>query len=470
MVGKRRPQQISFDTVMVKTPPTRPARLLQAISQQIDFEPLRKQVEPYFASAGRPSIDPVIMIKMMLLGYLFGVPSDRQLVEECADRLSFREFLGYLSDESLPVHASFTHWRQRLGPEFFRDFLHEIVRQCQGQGLKLSTARTVDATRVKAQASRQGPLVEVPKGESLETYLDQYFSQDPPPPSPRQADTIAVNVHDPDTRLQRREGEKSQFQYNASFAVDAETGVVTDATATVFEQPQTAVEHLQHDPAVVEELAADARYDDAKTLAEAQALGVTCYVAPGGGGGRTGELSKEHFVYDAAQDLYTCPAGHVLRHSRYHVKRRAHFYVARQSDCQSCPLKAQCTRAKRRSVSRLQQQEARDQTVREGPRYRYLQQRRNVNEHIHMLGKRDHGLGRARSLGLAAMRIQAALTGAAINLKKLAGAFGPLRSALGRLRAVQRALWPLIKRNRRPCPPQQHQTISTYQANPARAC
>lgn len=423
MVGKRKPQQVSFDTPVVKTPPTRQARLLQTISQRIDFEPLRQQVQPYFASGGRPSIDPVIMIKMMLLGYLFDVPSDRQLVEECADRLSFREFLGYLSDEPLPVHASFTHWRQRLGPDFFRDFLHEIVRQCQGQGLKLSTARTVDATRLKAQASRQGPIVEVPKDESVQKYLDEYFSQDPPPA--REAETIAVNTHDPDARLQRREGEKAQFEYHASFSVDAETGVITDATATVFEQPQTAVEHLRHDPAQVEELAADARYDDAKTLAAAQALGVTCYVAPGGGGGRSGELSKDHFAYDGAQDLYTCPAGKILRHSRYHAKRRAHFYVARQSDCQSCPLKGQCTTAKRRSVSRLELQAARDKTVREGPRYRYLQQRRNINEHIHMLGKRDHGLARARSLGLAALRVQAALTAVAIDLRKLASFLGP---------------------------------------------
>jgi transposase len=467
MIGKRGPQQVCFDTPVVPTPATRQARLLQTISGLIDFEPLRKQVEPYFASGGRPSIDPVVMIKMMLLGYLFGVPSDRQLVEECADRLSFREFLGYLCDESLPVHASFTHWRQRLGPEFFRDFLHEIVRQCQGQGLKLSSARTVDATRVKAQASRQGPLLEVPKDVSVQAYLDAYFSQDPPPP-PAQAETIAVNAHDPDTRLQRREGEKAEFRYNASFAVDAESGLVTDATATVFEQPQTAVEHLQNDPAAVAELAADARYDDAKTLAQAQALGVTCYVAPGGGGGRTGELSKEHFVYDAAQDLYTCPAGKILRHSRYHVTRRAHFYVARQSDCQSCPLKAQCTSAKRRSVSRLDQQEARDQTVREGPRYRHLQRRRNINEHIHMLGKRDHGLARARSLGLAAMRIQAALTGMAINLKKLARSLGDLLSPP--LRQQARRWLRRLQENKKPnqSPPLQNQANSKYQTQQAR--
>ena len=418
MIGRRRPQQISFDTPVVKTPPTRQARLLQRLAELIDFEPLRQRVEPHFASGGRPSIDPVVMIKMMLLGYLFDVPSDRQLVEECADRLSFREFLGYLCDEPLPVHASFTHWRQRLGSEFFREFLHDIVRQCQAQGLKLSGARTVDATRVKAQASRQGPLVEVPREVPVHEYLERYFSQDPPPPAPRDSDTIAVNLHDPDARLQRREGEKAQFQYHASFAVDADSGLVTDATATVFEQPKTAVDHLRNDPAPVTELAADARYDDAQTLAEAQALGVTCYVSPGSRS-RAGELGKEHFEYHAAEDHYVCPAGKILRHSRYHAQRRAHFYVARQSDCQNCPLKPQCTSAKRRSVSRLELQEARDRTVREGPRYQHLQQRRNINEHINMLGKRDHGLRRARSRGLCAMQIQAALTAVAIDLKKL---------------------------------------------------
>ena len=433
MVGKRKPQQVSFDTPVIAAPATRARELLRAINELVDFEFVRELAAPYFAQGGRPSVDPVVMIRMMLIGYLFGIESDRRLVDECADRLSFREFLGYLTDEPLPVHASFTHWRQRLGPEFFREVLHEIVRQCQGRGMKLSLARCVDGTRVKAQASRGGPVVEVPRDANVQEYLEEYFAHDPPPEpdgppepdddargddGPGAVDTVPINTHDPDARLNKRKGEPARFEYNASLASDPETGLVTDTDANPREQAATSIEHIDHEPGAVNEFAGDALYDHADTLAALQERGVTCYV-PEPARPSEALMGKDQFRYDPERDVYICPAGKTLKCSRYHKQRRAHFYTARVSDCKRCPLKSRCTTADRRSVSRLVNEPARAATVRAGPRFEHLQRRRWVNEHLNMLGKRDHGLSRARGLGLAAMRIQVALTGAAIDLKKL---------------------------------------------------
>lgn len=419
MVGYRKPQQIAFDTLVVATPATRARELLRAINDLVDFEFVREMVEPYFARGGRPSVDPVLMLKMMLLGYLFDIESDRRLVDECADRLSFREFLGCLTDEPMPVHATFTHWRERLGPEFFRQVLHEIVRQCQQHGMKLSGARCVDGTRIKAQASRGGPKVEVPKDVDVDEYLDEYFACDiPPEQPPPDTETIAINTHDPDARLNARKGERAEFRYDGSICSDPESGLVTDATAKPREEACTALDHICHDPGQVNEFAGDRLYDDSTTLAALQERGVTCYVPepadPTGAG-----LSKKRFTYDPDRDLYICPARKLLKWSRYREERRAHFYTAKVSDCKGCPLKSECTTAQRRSVSRLELQYARDATVRAGPRYEYLQRRRTISEHLNLLGKRDHALSRARGLGLAAVRIQVTLVGAAINLKKL---------------------------------------------------
>lgn len=434
MVGKRKPQQVSFDSPVITAPHTRASELLRAINELIDLGFVRAMAEPYFAASGRPSIDPVVMLKMMLVGYLFGIESDRRLVDECADRLSFREFLGYLSDEPLPVHASFTHWRQRLGPEFFREVLHEIVRQCQGHGMKLSGARCVDGTRVKAQASRGGPVIEVPRDADVAQYLEEYFAHDPPPEppepdddgtdaadhdaGPEAVDSLPINTHDPEARLQGRPGERAEFEYTASIASDPESSLVTDATAHAREQAATALDHIDHDPGSVTEFAGDTLYDHADTLAALQQRGVTCYV-PEPARPRNAPLGKEQFRYDPVRDVYICPAGKLLKWSRYHKQRRANFYTAKVSDCKHCPLKSQCTTADRRSVSRLVNEPARAATVRAGPRFEHLQRRRWVNEHLNMVAKRDHALSRARGLGLAAMRIQVALVGAAIDLKKL---------------------------------------------------
>jgi transposase len=418
MLGERQPDpQLGFLLPPVLLPSAK-RDLLQAINRLVDWRVFRELARPYFAATGRPSIDPVVMVKMMLVGYLFGLDSDRRLVEECADSRAIEEFLGYRPGEPLPVHASFTHWRQRLGPDFFRAALHEVVAQAQALGMPLSTSRSVDGTSVKAQAGKQGPTLERPVGADPVEFVAHYFAGEAAPAAPQQEPTVPVNLHDPEARLQRKKSETAEFRYCASVSVCTETGLICDATATPREQAATAVAHVQHDPVGVTEIALDRLYDDGEALGALQEEQVTCYV-PRTNHDRAGQLSKDQFTYHADADEYECPEGQQLRHSRYDPKRKQHFYTARQAVCRHCPRKAQCTPAQRRVISRADSEPARAAAVRRGARYDELQARRRVNEHVHLLGKRDHGLRRARGLGLDAMRIQVCLTALTIDLKKL---------------------------------------------------
>jgi len=469
MVGKQPPTQFGFDNLAPQAPETRFSTLLRQINELLDFEPVRRMAAPYFAQLGRPSLDPILMFKMMLVAFLWDIASDRRLVEECADRASVREFLGLGWGDKLPVHASFTHWRQRLGAAFFRDALHEIVRQAEAHGMALSAARTVDATTVKAQAHKRGPVVTVPAGDDVERFLEECFEQDlgeaaqagdgavlgsvpaggtgadddkgavPSADAPEDGSggndrAILINTHDPDARLQRKTNEVAQFRYNVSFWTDVATGLIVDAIATGFERAGTALAHLWHDPWRVSELAADTLYDSGQVLAALQGMGVTCYVpaprAPAGA-----KLDRSEFVYDPARNVYICPQGALLKQTRHDQQRGQRFYTARVSDCERCPRKAQCTEAKRRSISRQDTEPARAATVRSGLRYRQLQRQRRIDEHLHMLAKRDHGLSRARALGLEAMCIQASMTAMAIDLKRLVRFTGAVVPARGAQRA-----------------------------------
>ena len=440
--------------LFVRTPevPQTPARsLLRRIDELVDLDFVRELSAFRFAKGGRPSLDPVVMVKMMLVGCLFGIESDRRLVEECADRLSFREFIGYSLSESLPVHSSFTHWRQRLGSAFFREVLHEIARQCVALGIELSRARTVDATSVKAQADLNGRLIEVPAGEEIDEFVDGYFAGEGPVIGGVGKGVKAISVHDPEARLQKKPGEVRAFRYQASFSADADTGIITDATATPTERPETAVDHVKHDPGEVRELAADSRYDSSDTLAALQARGVTPYV-PKTKRDKPGQISRDAFTYDEASNSYTCPAGKRLEEYRYEEPRGIHSYAPKHSDCRDCPLKDRCTKAKRRKVTRTHNQAARESTVRKGWRYRQLSRRRKVNEHLNLLAKRDHGMRRARGLGLDSVRIQAALVATAIDLKKLVrllGRCGPVALAARLHRALATAIG-RIEPQRRP--------------------
>jgi transposase len=460
MTGQHDPPRRMFTMLPEEIPLTAKRELLQQVAGLIDWRPLREQVRPYFAKKGRPSIDPVVMVKMMLAGYLFGIPSDRRLVEECSDSFALREFLGYELDEKLPTHATFTHWRQRLGAAFFRGLLHDVIRQLAALGLEFSPARSIDATSVKAQASKQGPVVERPSEVAVEQFVADYFAGDPPPPEaddppPPQAEaptaaqgepapTTPLNLHDPQARLQRKRGERAEFRYHASFSADVATGLITDAVATPLEQAETAVEHVTHDPLGVTEVVADGKYDHGATLAALQAQGVTTYV-PKTSHDKPGQLSKDEFTYQPATDSYLCPQGHLLQHSRFDPQKQLHFYTARSSACGHCPRRAGCTSAKRRVVTRTETEGAREQAVRAGPRYQALQRARRVNEHLHMLGKRDHNLRRARARGLEAMGIQVALTALAINLKKairLGYGGSPVHFVLHAVRHFVRRAWP----------------------------
>ena len=135
-------------------------------------------------------------------------------------------------------------------------------------------------------------------------------------------------------------------------------------------------------------------------------------------GARYERRPKDQFTYQRERDSYVCPQGRLLQHSRYYAEKQLHFYTARASDCRRCPRKTECTRAQRRVVSHTASEGAREATVREGPRYREVQRARRINEHLPRLGKRDHNLSRARSRGLEARGIQAALTALALDLKK----------------------------------------------------
>ena len=129
MPGKQQPRQLELGAPPVPDP--RIFRLWGRVTELIDLEFVRGQTRPCFAADGRPALNPVLMVKRRLVGYLFGLTSDRERVDRCADRLAFRDFLHLGAPEPVPSQASFTYWRQRRGAAGVRQFPPQIVRPCR---------------------------------------------------------------------------------------------------------------------------------------------------------------------------------------------------------------------------------------------------------------------------------------------------------------------------------------------------
>jgi len=189
---------------------------------------VRDLARGFYSDRGAPSVDPVVVFKMSLLGYFYGISSERRLAEECRYNLAFKWFLGYDIDEMTPDHSIFSKARARFGMGAFEQFFAEIVRKCRDKGLMDGDRVFLDATLVKANASRKSI---VKRGQYLELkqtpreYLDALWRENPveedDPPDPKgqggdgspgggsrkvKTNEAVVSRTDPDTSLVARRG------------------------------------------------------------------------------------------------------------------------------------------------------------------------------------------------------------------------------------------------------------------------
>ena len=104
--------------------------LLRRINEAVDFSFIYPMVKDYYSHTGAPSIDPVVVFKLSLSGYLYNVSSERRLLEEASLNMAYLWFIGYEIDEALPDHSILTKTRIRFGVDVYREFFHQIVRVC----------------------------------------------------------------------------------------------------------------------------------------------------------------------------------------------------------------------------------------------------------------------------------------------------------------------------------------------------
>jgi IS5 family transposase len=444
MLGKKKQRQENLFSPLCSHVSDRQA-LLRTINSLIDFTPFRVKAAPYFGDTGRPSIDPIVMIKMMFLGYLFDIRSDRKLVDECADRISHREFISYGPDENIPTHANFTRWRQLLGPQTFKEFLYEILSQCEKGGMKLGNCRLFDSTRVQARAATaSNAKVELELESQPDEYLDAFIWQtdhDEPTEDSRYGEKLVVSTNDPEARLLRHSNEPSRFVHKVHAEVDSKTGLVVDIAVSHKTEHEMMIEFLKKESRPVECVGADKGYSTADCYKDLLSMGITPFIPVfdhANDKGKKYHLSD--FIYQPETDSYICPAGKELRYA-YITRRNQTAYIAAESDCQSCPLRDKClNKGKRRTLTVSEDRWLIEMMKQQNrlPKYiRVMQRRKTVMEGTWAHAKEWLGMSRARGVGRASMEIQASLVAVTINVKKLLGHLGDTqKSASGTLFAL----------------------------------
>ena len=418
--------------------------LLRRIDAYIEFEFIRDKVRHlYCIDNGRPATDPVVLFKLLFIGYLYGIRSERQLVKEVQVNVAYRWFLGFSLTDKIPDASTISQNRRRrfAGTSIYQEIFDAIVEQAQSAGLVSGRVLYTDSTHLKASANKNKfdvQEVEVKPQDYLQA-LDQAIDEDrelhgkPPlkakPETPK-SKAIKVSRTDKDSGYMVRDGKPKGFFYLDHRTVDGSHNIITDSYATPANvhdsRPYLARLDRQRERfgLEVEAVGLDAGYMSAaicQGLEERELYGVIGYRRPNH---KPGYFHKHEYRYDAETDAYICPGEQRIT---YNITNRIGYreYKSDPKVCKRCPLLMQCTRSANqiKVITRHVWQDSKeriDAHRKTDVGQKLYARRKETVERSFADAKQLHGHRYARLRGLDKVKEQCLLAAACQNMKKIA--------------------------------------------------
>lgn len=435
--------QISLDQLV---PSEHPVRQLAAV---LDFSWVRSATAKYYSHTGKPSIDPLVIAKMLLLGYLYNIPSERQLIRDLQVNLAYRWYLGYDLQESIPDHSVLSKARQRLGLAFFEQLFDYILQCCRQAGLVKGENVLLDSTVVQADASldsvtslryKPADYWQQLENTSAPKEASEQETQKPSPssighkrPRPQRTCDQKYSRTDPEASLYRRPGKEPKLAYKTHFLADEHQGIVTAVATSAASVDDTAkvpelIEQHQRRCGRPQRVVGDRLYGSQDCLGYLQDRGIQTVIRQRKGGNKHGGFDKSEFHYDAQADVYRCPGGQTLRRRRTQKQNGKAFYSCVREVCRACKLRSACVSSASpkavRQVTRFDTPYVEQAALACGSSLgkRLLKKRQTCIEGLFGQAKTWHGLKRARWRGLWKMQLQSLLTAMVLNVKKLLSA------------------------------------------------
>ena len=414
---------------------------LRRLDSLMDFSFIYKRVENLYSHRGRPSIDPVVIVKMLLLGYLYGIDSERCLEQEVHVNIAYRWFLGIDLDEPVPDHSTFSQLRRRKfsGAVLFEELFDEVVWKCIEYGLIDGKLLLTDSTHVRANARNdvvERVVVESEPSAYLQR-LNEQAAKDGVYPKHRKEKKkiykeLVKSPSDPDAGFMKRTGKPLGFYYLSHQTCDAGYGLITD----VYTTPGNVLDSTVHSERIKrqivtfgfrpEAVCADAAYDSSEIHKDMLDMGIRTYIPkrnlpkPA-----SGVFSEADFIYDRESDTLTCPNACRLIFSNYRDRLGQKRYKASAVECSACPLRSRCISgdAKYRMVERAYFKWASEEQHMKNDGtpgyYEALRLRKTYCEGNFSHQKTEHNLRRLRKRGLGKAHEHCLLSATALNLKRM---------------------------------------------------
>ena len=415
---------------------------LRRVLALVDFGFVRPAVAGAYGTNGHVSLDPVVLVKLMLLLFSENVRSERELMRRLPERLDWLWFLGFGLEDEVPHHSVLSKARARWGAQLFEELFVRTVRHCVEAGLVDGTKVHVDGSLIDADASRDS--VVKADADTIARIRAAYGAQErkldeAKPPSARcDTNLHLVSTTDPDAPCVSKgpQSGTARPRYKHHRMVDDRRGVITAVATTPgdvaeLEQVNPLVDQHEHNTGrTVSALVADRGYGTVGTYCDLVERGVRPHMTPMQPPGHKsdGLYTKEQFRYDDTANEYVCPAGQRLKPRRFHLKRRMVDYVADKKACAQCPLRAECTRSKSgRSVARHDREEQWEiglAFARLAEAQADRRRRRHLMEGSFAQAANLHHFKRARWRRLARQQVQDWIIAAVQNIKLLCGGIG----------------------------------------------
>lgn len=426
--------------------------LLRGVDRFLDLRELRQHLAGHYSNTGRPSIDPELMIRMLVIGYCFGIRSERRLCEEVHLNLAYRWFCRLGLEDKIPDHSTFSknrHGRFREN-DTFRHVFESVLRRCMTEGLVEGEGFAIDASVIRADANRARG---VPGAEAMEwksgngstravrEYIAALEAANPTETPPK-----LVSLTDPGARYTAAPGGPAFYAYSTNYLVDLKAGIIVDVEAT----PALRTDEVNSTRTMIDRV--EERFDMKPT----RLVGDTAYGAAAILGWMVDEkaiephvpvwdrrqrqddtLSSTEFQWDEQADEYRCPQGQPLRSEwRIFKKPRSHItrddtilYHATKSDCVACPIKARCCpNTPVRKIARSVHESARDvaRAIAKTDEYKQSRKDRKKVEMLFAHLKRILKLDRLRLRGLSGAKDEFLMAATVQNLRRMAKWLAPI--------------------------------------------
>ena len=414
--------------------------LLRQIDPFLDLSDLRDYLASYYSPIGRPSVDPELMIRMLIVGYCYGIRSERRLCEEVHLNLAYRWFCRLGLEGKVPDHSTFSenrHGRFRES-DAFRHLFESILQRCMVEGLVSGEGFAVDASLVKADASHQrqrGDDDDWGGGRAVREYLAALEEGS----AQVGATGRRISPTDPAASYTAAHRARGIYAYSTNYLIDTDHGIIMDVEPSTANRTQEA----ESTKTMIN------RVEDRFGIKPIRLIGDTAYgtaamlnwivetkrIEPHTPVWQNYEGTAERFgmadfAWDAEADRYTCPAGKTLkRYQRNFKKQRTGInkdnnirYTAIQADCEACEYKPQCCpKAPRRKIPRSIYESSREvaRAVSQTPAYKQTRRQRKKVEMLFAHMKRILKLDRLRLRGMSGAHDEFLLTATVQNLRRM---------------------------------------------------